>query len=409
MTRPRRLRRALTFVTAALLAGAGVLAVSQPAVAETSSGVNVNIAAGDPVCTGDNAAAVTVTATLDSSTPGPYPTGTPLEIYVNRILYDGTPEAQIDSYGGTTGADGTYTVAVPLASDTSTVIQYGVKYNGDAHFYGDPEYTFPDACRSTPVQGLTTKAWNLTASAGADGGTSISFNYALRDGFTDGWVYPYVYPGTDVDHGGYLFTDTLHLTAPGDQAYTHTLDLAPGDYTLRVIGNVECGGDCNGELPIADNYHFTVPTSTPTPTPTPSPTATLPSTGPSTPTASLSTTTVAPDGRVTVTASGLAPSEPVELWLHSTPIKLWSGTANADGTLTQTVTIPTGIDIGKHQVEVRGATTGSLWLDLTVTATLAATGFDPVAAGVGGGAGLLLSAGGIATLLLARRRRVLRS
>jgi len=360
---------------------------------------------------------------------------------------------------------------------------------------------------STPVQGLTTTAWNLAATTGADGGTTISFNYALRDGFTDGWVYPYVYPGTDVDHGGYLFTDTLHLTASGDQAYTHTLDLAPGDYTLRVIGNVACGGDCNGELPIADNYHFTVPTSTPTPTPVVSPSVTVacvdgtpiatvtlnvasvPSvatrnsvdggwdmgvydvlnyqplqadkpivynispgtytfTGPvpvgsfqwfidsndyildeftisadscstptptptpsqtATPTASLSTTTVAPDGRVTVTASGLAPSEPVELWLHSTPVKLWSGTANADGTLTQTVTIPTGIDTGKHQIEVRGATSGSLWLDLTVTATLAATGFDPVAASAGGGAGLLLLAGGVALLLLVRRRQVRQS
>ncbi|MDQ1130398.1 hypothetical protein [Microbacterium sp. SORGH_AS_0888] len=361
---------------------------------------------------------------------------------------------------------------------------------------------------STPVQGLTTTAWNLAASTGADGDTTVSFKYALRDGFTDGWVYPYVYPGTDVDHGGYLFTDTLHLTTPGDQDYAHTLDLAPGDYTLRVIGNVECGGDCNGELPIADNYHFTItgpsqPDSTPavtpsvnvacvegspvatvtltvasvpsvatrnsvnggwdigvydvlnyqplqadkpivynispgtytftgpvpvgsfqwyidsndyildeftisadscsTPTPTPTPSRTA------TPTASLSTTSVAPDGRVTVTASGLAPSESVELWLHSTPIKLWAGAVNADGTLTQTVTIPTGIDIGKHQIEVRGATSGSLWLDLTVVDQLAVTGFDPVAASIGGGSGLLLLSAGIALLLLIRRRQARQS
>ncbi|AUG29115.1 MULTISPECIES: hypothetical protein [Microbacterium] len=112
---------------------------------------------------------------------------------------------------------------------------------------------------------------------------------------------------------------------------------------------------------------------------------------------------------MTVTASGLAPNEHVELWLHSTPVRLWSGVSNADGTLTQTLTIPTGIELGKHQIEVRGVIRGSLWLNLTVTAMLADTRFDPVSARVGSGAGRLLLAGGVAALLLARRRRVSRS
>ncbi|KIC59971.1 hypothetical protein [Microbacterium hominis] len=192
----------------------------------------------------------------------------------------------------------------------------------------------------------------------------------------------------------------------------------PKDGTTNITAGIKIasgeavyGGDRDYTLPAACAVNPTpspTPTQTNTPTPSPSATLTLPNTGPSTPTASLSTRTVSPDGRVTVTASGLAANEPVEIWLHSTPVKLWSGVVNADGTLTQTVTIPTGIEIGKHQIEVRGTTSGSLLLDLAVTATLAATGFDPVAAGVGGGAGLLLLAGGIAALLLARRRGLLR-
>ncbi|MDQ1131030.1 hypothetical protein [Microbacterium sp. SORGH_AS_0888] len=158
------------------------------------------------------------------------------------------------------------------------------------------------------------------------------------------------------------------------------------------------------------------PSPTPTETATPEPAPTLiatdsPALAPSgptatAPTASLSTHTALQGGQLTVTGSGFTANEPLELWLHSTPVKLTTLTANADGTFTQVVTIPTGTALGSHQIEVRGTTSGSLTLNLTVTDTLAATGLDPAASvGVGIGGGALLLTGIAVTVMAARRRR----
>ncbi|MEV7767862.1 hypothetical protein [Microbacterium sp. NPDC086615] len=158
-------------------------------------------------------------------------------------------------------------------------------------------------------------------------------------------------------------------------------------------------------------------TATPTPTPTPEPTST--STPTATPTVSpspsqsasplavsLSTSTVSRGSQVAVTASGFASGETVEIWLHSTPTKLVTATADDNGAVRQTVTIPSGTDIGAHKIEARGASSGSAYANLTVTDGLAVTGFDPVASTVGGGAGALLLAAGIGVVFFAHRRRV---
>jgi LPXTG-motif cell wall-anchored protein len=162
---------------------------------------------------------------------------------------------------------------------------------------------------------------------------------------------------------------------------------------------------------------FTVTAITPTPEPTPTtpeptPEPTTPSpqpsetTAPAAAAASLSATSVLGGSGVTVTATGLAANEDVEIWIHSTPIQLWTGAADASGALPQAISIPTDIPLGAHQMEVRGATSGSLWLNLAVRgAELAATGADGnVGAGVGIGAATLLL-GGAAVLLLVKHRR----
>jgi hypothetical protein len=79
-----------------------------------------------------------------------------------------------------------------------------------------------------------------------------------------------------------------------------------------------------------------------------------------------------------VTASGFEPGEAIELWLHSAPVRLLTAAADADGDFSATVTIPATTTPGPHSLEVRGAESGSVFIDLTVLAALAATGLAPV-------------------------------
>lgn len=398
MTRPRRLRRALTFLTAALLAGIGLLAIPQAATADGDGplygGYSLDCSGEVPVLsfsgeiTGDNEGHTTGTTNIYFTLQGP-----------NGTQNFGPKQVSLPS---------TYTDSWNLTDGTAKYT-FGLR-RGDGPRGDDLQsVSFPDDC----VSGSTSSMIQSGASFGDayctdDGGAAadvvISTTPAVRNVKTyvtvNNDVYPLPVEGLTGPDGTY--TKTVPIPKDGTTNITAGIKLASGESVY--------GGDRDYTFPqVCAGNPTPSPTPTQTNTPAPSPSATVPNTGSSTPTASLSTSTVSPDGRVTVTASGLAANESVEIWLHSTPVKLWSGVANADGTLTQTVTIPGGIELGKHQIEVRGVTSGSLWLDLTVTATLAATGFDPVSASVGSGAGLLLLAGGTATLLLGRRRRVLRS
>lgn len=210
-----------------------------------------------------------------------------------------------------------------------------------------------------------------------------------------------------------------YFTISSAGSYSKTFTLAPGNYNASVgaypiLNCIDCGGP---EPTVITTVPFTVtaviPTPEPTPTtpePTPEPTTPAPqpsaTIAPVSPAASLSATSVLVGSGVTVTATGLASSEPVQIWIHSTPVQLWTGAADASGALVQAIKIPADIPLGAHQIEVRGATSGSLWLNLTVRgAELAATGVDgSVGAGVGIGAATLLLGGG-AVLLLAKHRR----
>jgi hypothetical protein len=226
----------------------------------------------------------------------------------------------------------------------------------------------------------------------------------------------YVYPSNANREEGTI--DFLTISSVG--SYSKTFTLAPGNYNVSVgvhrIENCECGGP---EPTMFTTVPFTVTAVTPTPEPTPTPTTPEPTpepttpapqpsetTAPATPAASLSATSILVGSGVTVTATGLAANEPVQIWIHSTPVELWTGAADASGALVQAIKIPADIPLGAHQIEVRGATSGSLWLNLTVRgAELAATGVDgSVGAGVGIGAATLLL-GGAAVLLLAKQRR----
>lgn len=130
---------------------------------------------------------------------------------------------------------------------------------------------------------------------------------------------------------------------------------------------------------------------------------------PAAPTAQVSVNSIAAGGKVTVTASGFAAGEQVEIWLHSDPVLLAVVTAGPTGAVTATVTIPSTVPAGQHTLVLRGRTSGATaTVALTVTAVaadgetrLASTGSDVA---IPLGAALLLGATGGA-LLLTRRRR----
>lgn len=272
----------------------------------------------------------------------------------------------------------------------------------------------------------------------ASGDVTLSFGYDLRPGVDperdNTPLEAYVVDGAE-NYSYFTGSDTtqfLDVTGPG--AFTQTITLAPGTYTRYIRSYYVLNCDCFGTKDIVEPYTFTVPektdpTPTPTPTVTPSPEPTsAPTPAPTTeptatptpqpteaaspsPTASaspvaisLSSTTVTRGNQITVNASGLTAGEPVEIWLHSTPIKLMSTTASADGTIAKTVIIPSDAAISAHKIEVRGATSGSAYASLTVANGLAVTGFDrtsTTAAGIGASVLLL---GGIAFVMVARRR-----
>lgn len=59
---------------------------------------------------------------------------------------------------------------------------------------------------------------------------------------------------------------------------------------------------------------------------------------------------------MTVTGTGFLANELVEVWLHSTPVKLATIRTSSDGTFSIPVTIPTSTETGAHTIRVLGTT-----------------------------------------------------
>lgn len=137
------------------------------------------------------------------------------------------------------------------------------------------------------------------------------------------------------------------------------------------------------KIPLRVTGATAVPTAEPTSTlaPTPMPTSTIePTVAPTGSSSSISAdvTSVPASGEVTVTATGFAPGESVDVYLHSTPVHLTTTTADASGKVIVKVTIPAGTDPGAHHLVLTGQTSGiSLRQAITVnapTTTTTATG-----------------------------------
>lgn len=103
--------------------------------------------------------------------------------------------------------------------------------------------------------------------------------------------------------------------------------------------------------------------------------AAAPGTDPGTdPTIAIAGGTVAAGGKVTVTGAGFAPTESLQVTLHSDPVDLALAASDAWGAFSTVVTVPRDTPPGAHRIEVRGAASGSAWANLTVTAAAAPTG-----------------------------------
>ncbi|WP_223691378.1 beta strand repeat-containing protein [Leifsonia poae] len=127
----------------------------------------------------------------------------------------------------------------------------------------------------------------------------------------------------------------------------------------------------------------------------------------------LGSSTFPAGATVAVAGGGFTAGETVEIWMHSDPVLLATVTAAADGSFRTQITVPAQLAVGAHRLELRGADSGSVWADVTVTAAanaapasgggLADTGSRP-APWVG--LALLVILGGVAVVVSARTRRM---
>jgi hypothetical protein len=96
------------------------------------------------------------------------------------------------------------------------------------------------------------------------------------------------------------------------------------------------------------------------------------------PTVTLSASTVAIGGQLTVTGSGFPANVSETIVLHSTPATLGTVTTSSTGTFSLTATVPGSVGSGSHTVVTSGSSPVTVTVPLTVTGgsgtTLAATG-----------------------------------
>ncbi|GGT30150.1 hypothetical protein GCM10010271_37720 [Streptomyces kurssanovii] len=128
---------------------------------------------------------------------------------------------------------------------------------------------------------------------------------------------------------------------------------------------------------------------------------------PDPPSLTLSATTVDAGDELSFTGTGFDPNEGVGAFLLSKPVKLGFFSADSNGTVEGTVTIPKWTDPGRHTFLLKGKES-ELKLSAKITVRsykphLADTGEDRSALLLGGAAGLLALGGG--AMMAARRLR----
>jgi len=104
-----------------------------------------------------------------------------------------------------------------------------------------------------------------------------------------------------------------------------------------------------------------------------------------------------------VTGSGFTPGESLDLNLCSTPVSLGTVTADTNGDVLSTVTIPSGTTLGAHTIVVSNAAkTRIVRVAITVVAPAGGdgtgTGTGTITGNTGGGSALARTGGGFARM-----------
>ncbi|MCZ2812676.1 MULTISPECIES: hypothetical protein [unclassified Modestobacter] len=145
------------------------------------------------------------------------------------------------------------------------------------------------------------------------------------------------------------------------------------------------------------------------PAPAPAPAAFVPGATPNTPgisvTKNSTTSNVAKPGQqITHVLKGFKPNEKVTLVLHSTPVTLGVFTADANGVLTATYTLPAGTTLANHTLAFDGDAGSHYEIALTLTADGKALAYTGASVTLPLVAGTVLVGAGAGALVLSRRR-----
>ena len=91
----------------------------------------------------------------------------------------------------------------------------------------------------------------------------------------------------------------------------------------------------------------------------------------------VSSASVTPGGKITVTDTGWQPGSIVDLTLHSDPVDLGGANVGDDGAFAKLVTIPSDTAVGTHTIEISGTDangdSATHAVKLTVSSTTATT------------------------------------
>jgi len=114
----------------------------------------------------------------------------------------------------------------------------------------------------------------------------------------------------------------------------------------------------------------------------------------------LSSSTAVAGGKLSFSAPGFSAGEQVQVWVYPTPVLVDTVAANAQGIVSQTVTLPADLPLGAHTLELKGLSSG-LNLSVPFTVVGVPSAATDVVARSGGSAPLWASVGGVAVIALA--------
>lgn len=286
--------------------------------------------------------------------------------------------------------------------------------NGAVHASG--QFSYLESCGEPEVPAATVTFTDAVCSA--DGVVSATAVVEFAEGTAAG-----VAAEATVTNNGVAETHTASMADDGravitipvaadsetvvavTQRYRPTLTAPVGKNTYE-----QYAGECAVETPTptpepsptpSDDVEQSEPVSTPVPAPVETTTQAV---GPQ-PAVALPSASVTVGGSLALNASGFTPDEELEIWMHSTPVKLGVAKADATGKLIRTATLPVEIPPGAHHLEVRGAMSGSVFAPVAVNDDIAFTGFDAAVVTGALTTVFVLVLGGVAVVLLGRRAR----